>query len=549
MTKAYMRFYLGFVSLSLLLMGCGSTALVSTPVANIDKIPLKVSELSKAEKKTWGHSDLITDTIPGMSVDRAYEEIIKNKKGKKVIVAVVDSGIDLEHEDLDDVLWTNKGEKPGNGIDDDGNGYIDDIHGYNFLGESYNEQLEYVRMLRLGIGDSAERAKARLKLDEEYPKAVQSKQQYEQILQVVKNAHEEIKDVLGKENYTKKDLLGIEAKTERMQQYVAVLTQMFAYGDSIPEVMDELTEGIEYFTDQANYNLNKDFDGREPVGDDAYDFNDRKYGNGNPMNRVETESHGTHVAGIIAAERNNGIGVNGVANNVRIMSLRAVPNGDEYDKDIALAIRYAVDNGAKIINCSFGKSFSPNPEWVYDAIKYASMKDVLIVHAAGNDGNNLDKSENPNYPNDHRFSSSEFSDNVITVGALTSSYGSKMVASFSNYGNQNVDVFAPGSEIYSTMPNNEYEYQGGTSMAAPAVAGVAALIRSHYPRLTAPQVKQILMQSGLYSKASIIVSGDVSQSTTFDQISKSGKMVNAYNALLMAESISKGKSTLNSNTK
>jgi subtilisin family serine protease len=231
------------------------------------------------------------------------------------------------------------------------------------------------------------------------------------------------------------------------------------------------------------------------------------------------------------------------------MSLRAVPNGDEYDKDIALAIRYAVDNGAKVINCSFGKSFSPKAEWVYNAIQYAASRDVLIVHAAGNDGNNLDNPENPNYPNDHRFGAVEFVDNVITVGALTSSYGSKMVATFSNYGAQNVDVFAPGDDIYSTMPNSTYEFQGGTSMAAPAVAGVAALIRSYYPNLTATQVKHIIMQSGLRSKASVILSGDAAKSDAFNTISKSGKMVNAYNALLLADNIATGKMTLESNSK
>ncbi|MEO0900811.1 MAG: S8 family serine peptidase, partial [Bacteroidota bacterium] len=317
----------------------------------------------------------------------------------------------------------------------------------------------------------------------------------------------------------------------------------------IPTVIEELTEGITYFTEQVNYNLNKDFDGRKPVGDNPYDFNDKSYGNGNPKNRVDGESHGTHVAGIIAAERNNGKGVNGVANNAQIMSIRAVPNGDEYDKDIALAIRYATDNGAKIINCSFGKSFSPNAEWVYDAIKYAASKDVLIVHAAGNDGNDLDNPDNPNYPNDHRYAGSEISNNVITVGALASKYGSEMVAGFSNYGTENVDVFAPGAEVYSTMPNNAYEFQGGTSMAAPAVAGIAALIRSYYPQLSASQVKQVLMQSGLSTKASVIVSGDASKAKTFDTISKSGKMVNAYNALLLADKISKGKQVLASNTK
>lgn len=549
MTRRYIKLNFTLLSASLFLMGCGATSLVSTPVENIDAVPLKVSELTETQKKTWGHADLITDTIPGMSVDKAYKEIIKNKSGKTVIVAVVDSGMDLEHEDLRDVLWANKGERPNNGKDDDGNGYIDDIHGYNFLGEAYNEQLEYVRMLRLNVGDASLRAKARLKLDEEYPKALQNKQQYEQIFQVVKNADVAVKKELGKDSYTKKELAGIEAKTEEMQQHLAVLTQMFSYGDTISTVMEELSEGITYFADQVNYNLNKDFDGRTPVGDNPYDLSDKSYGNGNPKNRVDTESHGTHVAGIIAAKRDNGKGVNGVAKNVKLMSVRAVPNGDEYDKDIAMAIRYAVDNGAKIINCSFGKSYSPNAQWVYDAIQYAASRDVLIVHAAGNDGNNLDNPDNPNYPNDHKYGGSEFANNVITVGALASSYGSKMVASFSNYGKQNVDVFAPGDGIYSTLPNNTYDFQGGTSMAAPAVAGVAALIRSYHPQLSASQVKQIIIQSGLSSKASVIVAGDPSNATTFDKVSKSGKMVNAYNALLMAESISKGKMTLNNNTK
>ena len=544
--NSYFKLFAALFS-GILFTGCGATTLLTTPVANIDTIPLKVSELSDSEKKNWGHTDLFTDTIPGMSVDKAYKEIIGNKKGKKVIVAVVDSGIDLEHEDLDGVLWTNTGERPGNGKDDDGNGYVDDIHGYNFLGEAYNEQLEHARMLRLGIGDASARAKAQLELDKKYPEAVQNKQQYEQILQVVETADEAVKKELGKSSYTKEDVMAMNPQTEQMQQYVSVLKQMYQYGDSIDKVIKELNEGIVYFTEQANYNLNKDFDGRSIVGDDPYDFNSRGYGNGDPRNRVKDESHGTHVAGIIAAERNNGKGANGVANNARIMALRAVPNGDEYDKDIALAIRYAVDNGAKIINCSFGKSFSPNAEWVHDAIKYAAKNDVLIVHAAGNDGNDLDDNNNPNFPNDHNFTDTEISDNVITVGALAPSYGSKMVATFSNYGTRNVDVFAPGDDVYSTMPENEYEFQGGTSMAAPAVAGVAALVRSHYPNLTASQVKKVLMQSGLTSKASVVLDGDSEKARPFSEASKSEKMVNAYNALILAENLSKGKTTLEFN--
>ncbi|MBT8320812.1 MAG: S8 family serine peptidase, partial [Eudoraea sp.] len=408
----------GMVFGAILLMGCGATQLVSTPIENIDRIPLKVAELTEEEKKNWGHADLITDTIPGMSVDKAYKEIIGNKKGKTVIVAVLDSGMDLNHEDLDDVLWTNGGEKPGNGKDDDGNGYVDDIHGYNFLGSSYNEQLEYARILRLGIGSAEYQAKAKAKLDSEYPEMLQNKQRYEQILQVVKGSDEGIKKHLGKDSYTKKEVNAIKTEDQTLAQQVSVIQQMYSYAPSIPEVMDELKEGIDYISEQVNYYLNVEFDGRKEVGDNPYELNDVGYGNGNPMNLIPDENHGTHVAGIIAAERNNGIGINGVANNVKIMSVRAVPNGDEYDKDIALGIRYAVDNGAKIINCSFGKAFSPNPEWVYNALKYAAAKDVLIVHAAGNDGLDLDSPKNPNFPNDQVATGSEMVNNVITVGSL-----------------------------------------------------------------------------------------------------------------------------------
>jgi subtilisin family serine protease len=523
-----------------LLGGCGSTALVLTPIEKIDAVPLKIAELTEEESESWGHADLISDTIPGISLNKAYDEIIKNKKGKTVIVAVLDSGIDLDHEDLDDVLWTNKGERPGNGIDDDKNGYIDDIHGYNFLGEAYNEQLEYTRIIKLKLGDAAIQEKAKTKLQEEISTNTQNKLRYEQILSTVKASDAAVKEHLGKDTYSKEDVMAIQTEDQALLQHVAVLKQMYAIDDTIPGVLKHLNEGVTYFTERLNYHFNLDFDGRKIVGDDPYDLMDLGYGNGNPKNRVKDESHGTHVAGIIAAERDNGLGINGVANNVQIMSIRAVPNGDEYDKDIALGIRYAVDNGAQIINASFGKSFSLDSDWVFDAIKYAAANDVLIVHAAGNDGLDLDNPENPNYPNDQiDTNSSEIADNVITIGALNGKYGSEMVASFSNYGKMNVDIFAPGEKIYSTMPENEYEFQNGTSMAAPMVSGIAALIRSYYPKLSASDVKRILMESGLSSNTSVILSGDSEKSKPFNDVTKSGKMVNAYNALIMASNMSK----------
>lgn len=518
--------------LLLVAASCGSTRMVATPVENIDSVPYKVTELTEYEKQNWVHLDLTRDTIPGMSVDRAYEELLKGRKGKTVIVAILDSGMDLEHEDLDDVLWTNEDEKPGNGIDDDNNGYVDDIHGYNFLGESYNEQLEFARILRLKLGDEDLRFAAATELNSELPEAQKGLDYWKQVKELVSDAHDFLKGKLGKEDYSKEELGAITPANEDESKHIFLAGQVLGnYGDTMPEVLELVEEALTYFNDQVAYNLNTEFNGREGVGDNPYDINDRGYGNGDPNNRVKDESHGTHVAGIVAGERDEK-GMKGVANNVLLMSIRAVPNGDEYDKDIALGIRYAVDNGAKIINCSFGKSFSPNAEWVYDAIKYAASRDVLIVHAAGNDGQDLDDPNNPNFPNDQVANGNEFADNVITVGALTSSYGSDMVASFSNYGKINVDIFAPGDDVYSSMPENEYEFQGGTSMAAPAVAGVAALIRSHYPELTAAEVKSIIMDSGLPAKQNI-AAGESTK--PFSALSVSGKMANAYNALILAD--------------
>jgi subtilisin family serine protease len=537
---------LAFILLSaLLLSACGSTSLVSTPLENIDSVPLKISDLDDAQKKRWGHADLLRDTIPGMSVDRAYTEVLPNLKPKeKVVVAVLDSGIDLTHEDLDEVLWVNAKEVPGNGKDDDGNGYVDDVHGYNFLGEGLHEQLEFARILRLGLGDAALQAKARAELEKELPEAGANKQRYEQILQVVQGADAAVKAHLGKDSYTKEEVMAIETSDATLQQQLAVLQQMYAFEDSIGGVMEQLEGGVDYFAKQLNYHLNVDFNGREVVGDDPYDLNDRGYGNGNPMNRAEDESHGTHVAGIIAAERGNGLGVDGVADYVQLMSVRMVPDGDEYDKDVALGIRYAVDNGARIINASFGKSFSPKSEWVFEALKYAASKNVLFVHAAGNDGLDLDDPANANFPNDQVATGPEIADNVITVGSLDQTYGAEMVSSFSNYGASNVDVFAPGGGIYSTMPGSEYEFQGGTSMAAPAVSGIAALILSRYPKLTASQVKKIIMQSGLPVKSPVIIGGDEDNSKPFGSISRSGKIANAYNALILADQVANGKIAL-----
>lgn len=542
----------------ILVSACGSVSpLISTPVGNIDTYPLKVNPLSEEQEKIWWHLDLERDTVPGMSVIRTYDEIIKNKKGKTVIVAIIDSGVDIEHEDLKNVLWVNKKEKPGNGIDDDNNGYIDDIYGWNFLGDIVGENMEYVRIIKKlnpkfeGKSESqiAQQdredfqlyQKALAELEKDRNEAQTNYFQYGMMLNQLSPAHQKIADKLGKENYTLEEVATLQGDSS-LGQEVFMISQMLGYGEPIPEILNQLQGGVDYYKSRLENHFNLETDFRAVLGDNPDDINDVPIGNNNVMGPdplKEDTKHGTHVAGIVAAQRGNGIGMDGVAKNVEIMSLRTVPDGDEYDKDVALAIRYAVDNGAKVINASFGKYYSTHPEWVYDALRYAAEHDVLFVHGAGNDSFDLDDDTILNFPNDQQDNYNEYINNFLNVGALNPVYGPNMIASFSNYGKSNVDVFAPGVRIYATVQNNEYEFLQGTSMASPAVAGVAAMLRSYYPELTAAQVKKIIMDSGVSTNINVILGGDESNQRPFSEISKSGKMVNMYNAFLMAEKMSK----------
>lgn len=520
----------------MVMVGCGTQKQVSTSTVPAISIPLhtqKKAALTEKELMRWSHLDIVKDTIPGMSVDRAYAELLKDKKGVKVVVGVVDSGVDIDHEDLKSVVWTNPKEIPGNSIDDDKNGYVDDIHGWNFLGDITVENLEVTRILKKGDDGSETYKRALVSYDEKYQKALEGKQQVDFLL----NTNKSIQTYLKKDDYSLEDLQSIETNDQDLKRSKMIMTQVI--GQAGPKFNVEIEEYRKYIDDQLEYNLNKDFDGRKVLGDNPEDIKATRYGNNVVYGPDKEEAlHGTHVSGIIAQVRNNNLGGDGVADNVAIMAVRAVPNGDEYDKDIALAIRYAVDNGAKVINGSFGKSFSPHKEWVFDAIKYAEKKDVLIVHAAGNDGHDIDLDTNINFPNDSKDNKTEFAQNVLTVGALNFEYGEKVIAPFSNYGKINVDVFAPGKEIYASVPNNQYKNEEGTSMASPNVAGVAALIRSYYPKLKAHQVKQIIMDSGLLLPATVELGENQDKKAATDA-AKTGKMVNAYNALLLAEKMSK----------
>jgi cell wall-associated protease len=526
---------------TIVLASCGASKSASNVSLLLETAPLntiKKAPISEENLKRWSHFDIVKDTIPGMSVDRAYAELLKNKKSVKVIVGIVDAGVDIEHEDLKSVIWTNKKEIPGNGIDDDKNGYIDDIHGWNFLGDITKENLEYERIIvNKNLVDDATYQEAKAVNDKKIATATKGKARLEEMSSDASKADVVLTKYLGKTGYSIEEVNAITSQDAEIAKSKIMIQRVNSFGMTLPEFKTALQNELDGYNAVINGdNLKTNY--RKIVGDNPDDITDTKYGNNNVMGPdKEKILHGTHVAGIVAQVRGNGIGGDGIANNVEILTVRAVPDGDEYDKDIALGIRYAVDNGAKVINGSFGKSFSPHKQWVYDAIKYAESKDVLIVHAAGNDAKDIDYENN--YPNDSADKKTEFADNLITIGALNYEYGTKVVARFSNFGKLNVDVFAPGVKIYATTPNNTYKFLQGTSMASPNVAGVAALIRSYYPKLSAKQVKHILMDSGVAITTDVIVGGKATDVRPFANLSQSGKIVNAYNALLMAEKMSK----------
>ena len=535
------------VIFTFLLGSCKSISTIPVPKPSSYSVTAiaKKAPLTEEESKFWGHSDLVTDSIPGMSLDKAYD-FLQGKKGIEVVVGVVDSGTDLLHEDLKNVAWINSKEIPSNGIDDDKNGYVDDINGWNFLGTIYKEHLEYQRIVKDPSIANEESVKEATKFyDEKVSAAKKNEKQYGQMLKMVTNADDALSKHFDKSNYSKDEVTKVATEDTALKQSIEVAKQMYGFGlSSLGQAKQELSKLVENASSMlGGEDLKKEY--RSVLGDDPNTMDNISYGDAATGHSTKDEAHGTHVSGIIGASRNNNIGMNGVATNVKIMAVRAVPDGDEYDKDVALGLRYAVDNGAKIINTSFGKGFSPKKEWVYEAILYAASKDVLIVNAAGNDGKNMDVEKT--FPNDSRDLVTEISDNVLTVGAMSANYDENLPASFSNYGKINVDVFAPGVQIYSTTPEGEYAKFSGTSMAAPSTAGVAALLRSYYPKLSASQVKHILMNSGTMINFDVIKPGSRSrenptgEKVSFSELSVSGRVVNAYNALKMADYMVNGK--------
>lgn len=497
-----------------------------------------------AEIKNWYNG-----STPGMNTEKAYSAL-KKKKSTTVIVAVIDSGIDIEHKDLAGKIWTNEKEIPGNGIDDDKNGYIDDMHGWNFLGGADGQNQNYARLEKVRIladlsarfeGKSESSITAAEKADFEMYKTIkkdveaelnqneQAMAQYTQLQQMFPTIKATLVSKLG-ENFTEEDV-NKWAPTTPEEMQMKQIGKYIASGDLTEEA---LSEAIAHF-ESSKYQLDMNYNDRQFIGDDADNLNDIHYGN----NDVEGPDalHGTHVGGIIGAVRHNDLGGDGVCENVKLMSLRAVPDGDEQDKDIALAIRYAVDNGAQVINMSFGKAYSKHPEAVYEAFKYAESKGVLLVHAAGNDGVNLDA--NPNFPtNKYAFQKAPLT-NYLCIGASTRFAKGKLAADFSNFSQTQVDVFAPGFEIYNTVPQSDYKILQGTSMAAPMVTGVAALLKSYFPNLSMMEIKDIMLASAKSYKGKMMASPGTGELVDFGKLSATGGVIDITAAIKMCAKKSK----------
>ena len=508
----------------------GADTLANAPRSNLQEAP-----------RDWQLLDERADGVPGISVRRAERELLAGKQPRRtVIVAVIDGGIDTAHVDLRANLWTNPRETSPT-TDGDGDGHVGDTWGWNFLGgangKSVNDEtLEVTRVYnqcrhggpaRDSLGPPVDCTEVARDFERRRTEAQQQLPQIVVMDSMMRKAVPLLRTATGTDSLTFANVRAVRPADAQTDWARRVFLQFASQGISPKDV----TEARKELQSRLDVGLNTEYDARATiVKDDTTNLRQTNYGNRDATG--PDASHGTHVAGIIGAVRGNGIGVDGVATAVKLMSVRAVPNGDERDKDIANAIRYAVDHGANVINMSFGKGFSPQKRLVDDAVKYADARGVLMVHAAGNDGEDLATSRNFPTP---AYLDGGTPKNWIEVGASSWKGGDSLAASFSNYNRKMVDVFAPGVDILSTVPGNGYERESGTSMASPVVTGLAALIMSYYPDLDAAAVKRIILASAHRHDQSVVRPGaTMGEHVPFSSLSATGGIVNAYDALRLA---------------
>lgn len=511
-------------------------------------ISTQVLKPAENDLPDWALLDPDKDGYEGVRTNEFYKyiralDVIPDNT--QVIVAVIDSGFDIEHPDLKNNIWNNLAEINGTeGVDDDGNGYIDDFHGWNFLGNASMISLEVTReYYRLKKANTPQNdpyfKKVRENFEEKKDETITTQEGISQTLTEYLNAEK----ILKQNNITTdpRKLMEISEKLSGINQDAAsiILGIYMLFGtdkNDLAELDEEYKNKVKYLFDSADTHL--------LIGDNPELLDEKNYGNNNITEKKEL--HGTHVSGIIASDKT------GQSHSVKLMCLRAVPNeGDERDKDIGNAIRYAVDNGASIINMSAGKYFSPNPDFVVDAIKYAEDKGVLFVVSAGNEGDDI--TDITNYPRKYFIENGEkkYFSNMIVVGASSwmKQWSEKkdpenknlkfdLSAPFSNYSKEVIDIFAPGVQINSTIPGGKYKMMDGTSMAAPIVSGVAAVLKSYYPNLTAAQLKDAVVSSARKYEGLKVKLKDKTGKELFSKLSKSGGVIDLINAYKKAGEIS-----------
>ena len=516
------------------------------------------------ESQNWHWKDYATDSVHGISLNKAYKLLATlPQKPSPIIVAVIDGGIDTNHVALKNLLWTNQKEVPNNQIDDDKNGYVDDVHGWNFLGgkDGRNIDKAAAEMTRIyhrykisyddkQIDTNQLNAKEKdnyilWKQAADEIKVAENDMSSLQYIKMASNAIKKMGAILLKElpdsNFTVAILeayqpIGRVTLDTKMAYLRTIKILGIEKESTYPEIVKDLEEYLEGKEKAANAKEEAPLDVRADIIKDAYfNFSDKYYGNNDITG--PNARHGTHVAGLVASIPDSNWQVTNLYPALKIMGIRTVPDGDEYDKDVALAIRYAVDNGAKVINMSFGKSYSPEQAWVDSAIRYAAQKDVLLIHSAGNEFYNLDIKKV--YPNTYSPSFKDTANNIITVGASSDPrVNNVLLTDFSNYGTTTVDVLSPGNKIYSTLPGkNNYGYLQGTSMSSPIVSHMAAMLRSYFPKLSAIQVKQIILNSVWKPNDGtikyVIPNRDTDKS--LNEVCTTGGIVNAANAIALAK--------------
>ncbi len=507
------------------------------------------------DAKFWHWKDLEKEGVHGVSLFKAQQLLIESKlKPTPIVIAILDGGIDTNHHQIRPLLWNNPKEIPGNQIDDDKNGYIDDIHGWNFLGNATGQNVDKASDEKSRIYHRYKNEFKQEKLDsvnwdakkkstytswrQAAAEIVFTEEDADNLafIKMAKNAVVKMGFILIREmedsNFTAEKLetyqpIGkITADTK-----ISYLRTLQALGidrmNGHQSIVDDLNEYIAGKEKAAISLETPPEDIRKLIIKDRYeDLKDQYYGNNNITG--PNAKHGTHVAGLAAGIIDTIFTKSNFNNPIKLMGVRVVPDGDEYDKDIALGIRYAVNNGAKIINMSFGKSFSPEQAWVDSAIRYAASKDVLIIHSAGNES--YDLNNKTVYPSPYSSSFNNKAINMITVGASSDPIiAESLLTDFSNYGNQIVDLFSPGNKIYSSLPNQTYGFTNGTSMSAPILSHIAAIVRAYFPKLSAIEVKAILLQSCWKpeDENSIFPIPQKDQSKKLKELSAEGGIINA----------------------